>query len=127
MLAKTSSTCNKRGKTARAAMMRHLQSKKPEDTMESFENTISTLSTTDKTSGFFRQLTPSEKYVPGKENAFADYLGRKYEVDQTDTDLPTTLRAAASTDLINVVETRAKTRQKLATLPQTDLEVPETL
>uniref|UniRef100_A0A915HV05 Uncharacterized protein n=1 Tax=Romanomermis culicivorax TaxID=13658 RepID=A0A915HV05_ROMCU len=64
------------------------------------------------------------EYVPGKENAFADFLSRKYEIDQTDTDLPTTSNAAEAMDLINV-ETRAKTRQKLAMTPQTDLEVPE--
>uniref|UniRef100_A0A915JWG6 Uncharacterized protein n=1 Tax=Romanomermis culicivorax TaxID=13658 RepID=A0A915JWG6_ROMCU len=154
------------------------------DTMEIFENNISTLSATDRTPGFFRQLTPKEnhvilgmiwardrlktpspcvvssddtsssisiepaivnprsehflvvvinnsneivkvKYVPGKENAFADFLGGKYEVDQTDTNHTTTSKAAEAMDLINVVETRAKTRQKLARTPQTDLEVPE--
>uniref|UniRef100_A0A915L639 Uncharacterized protein n=1 Tax=Romanomermis culicivorax TaxID=13658 RepID=A0A915L639_ROMCU len=40
---------------------------------------------------------------------------------------PTTWNAASAMDKINVVETRAKTRQKLATMPQTDLEVPERL
>uniref|UniRef100_A0A915JM06 Integrase zinc-binding domain-containing protein n=1 Tax=Romanomermis culicivorax TaxID=13658 RepID=A0A915JM06_ROMCU len=49
----------------------------------------------------------------------------RYEFDQTDTNLPTTSKAAEATDLINVVETRAKTRQKLAMTPQTDLEAPE--
>uniref|UniRef100_A0A915I648 Uncharacterized protein n=1 Tax=Romanomermis culicivorax TaxID=13658 RepID=A0A915I648_ROMCU len=45
------------------AMMPHCRSKKPEvDTMESFENTISTLSATNKNPGFFRQSTPSEIY-----------------------------------------------------------------
>uniref|UniRef100_A0A915LB01 Uncharacterized protein n=1 Tax=Romanomermis culicivorax TaxID=13658 RepID=A0A915LB01_ROMCU len=39
-------------------------------------------------------------------------------------DVPTTSQAA--TNIINVIETKAKTRQKLATPPQTDLEVPET-
>uniref|UniRef100_A0A915K1A2 Uncharacterized protein n=1 Tax=Romanomermis culicivorax TaxID=13658 RepID=A0A915K1A2_ROMCU len=39
---------------------------------------------------------------------------------------PTTLKEATATDTINAVETRDKTRQKLATTPQTDLEVPET-
>uniref|UniRef100_A0A915KWX1 Uncharacterized protein n=1 Tax=Romanomermis culicivorax TaxID=13658 RepID=A0A915KWX1_ROMCU len=106
-------------------MMQHLRQKKLEDTMDIFENNISTLSGTDRTPGFFDQLMPKEKYVPGKENAFADFLSGKYEVDQADTNLPTTSKAAEATDLINVVETRAKTRQKLATMPQSDLEVPE--
>uniref|UniRef100_A0A915KGC3 Uncharacterized protein n=1 Tax=Romanomermis culicivorax TaxID=13658 RepID=A0A915KGC3_ROMCU len=64
-------------------------------------------------------------YLPGKETAFGDFLSRKYEVDQTDIDCPTTSKAAETTDLINVVETRAQTRQKLATTPQTDLKAPE--
>uniref|UniRef100_A0A915I956 Peptidase A2 domain-containing protein n=1 Tax=Romanomermis culicivorax TaxID=13658 RepID=A0A915I956_ROMCU len=42
-------------------MIQHLRSKKWEDTMEPFENTISTLSTTDRMPGFFRQLTPGER------------------------------------------------------------------
>uniref|UniRef100_A0A915J6B2 Uncharacterized protein n=1 Tax=Romanomermis culicivorax TaxID=13658 RepID=A0A915J6B2_ROMCU len=70
-------------------------------------------------------INNSNEIVKGKENAFADFLSRKYEVDQTDTDLPTTSKAAETTDLINVVETRDKTRQKLATMPQTDLEAPQ--
>uniref|UniRef100_A0A915KQC8 Uncharacterized protein n=1 Tax=Romanomermis culicivorax TaxID=13658 RepID=A0A915KQC8_ROMCU len=49
----------------------------------------------------------------------------KYEVDQMDNEVPTTSSAASAMDKVNVVETRAKTRQKLATTPQSDLEVPE--
>uniref|UniRef100_A0A915KD81 Uncharacterized protein n=1 Tax=Romanomermis culicivorax TaxID=13658 RepID=A0A915KD81_ROMCU len=67
-----------------------------------------------------------KEYIPGKENAFADFLSRKYGADQTDNKFPTTSNAAAAMDKINVVETRAKTRKKLATPPLTDLEVPET-
>uniref|UniRef100_A0A915JE68 Uncharacterized protein n=1 Tax=Romanomermis culicivorax TaxID=13658 RepID=A0A915JE68_ROMCU len=37
-----------------------------------------------------------------------------------------TSKADTAMDMINVFETRVKTRQKLATWPQTDLEVPET-
>uniref|UniRef100_A0A915KKH0 Uncharacterized protein n=1 Tax=Romanomermis culicivorax TaxID=13658 RepID=A0A915KKH0_ROMCU len=66
-----------------------------------------------------------KEYVAGKENAFADFLSRKYEVDQTDTNHPTTSKAAEAMDFINVVETRAKTREKLAMMPQTDLKAPE--
>uniref|UniRef100_A0A915KIX3 Uncharacterized protein n=1 Tax=Romanomermis culicivorax TaxID=13658 RepID=A0A915KIX3_ROMCU len=103
------------------------EAKPPEQiTMESFENAISTLSTTDRNLGFFRRLTPSEKYVPGKENTFSDFLSRKYKVDPTNNDVPMTWKADTAMDKINVFETRAKTRQKLATWPQTDLEVPET-
>uniref|UniRef100_A0A915K204 Uncharacterized protein n=1 Tax=Romanomermis culicivorax TaxID=13658 RepID=A0A915K204_ROMCU len=47
------------------AMTRHLGLKKLEDTMEPFENTISTLITTDRTPGFFQQLMPEEKLLEG--------------------------------------------------------------
>uniref|UniRef100_A0A915I5D1 Uncharacterized protein n=1 Tax=Romanomermis culicivorax TaxID=13658 RepID=A0A915I5D1_ROMCU len=57
--------------------------------------------------------------------ATTSIMGQKYKVDQMDTNLPTTSKAAEATDMINVVETRAKTRQKLATMPQTDLKAPE--
>uniref|UniRef100_A0A915K4D6 Uncharacterized protein n=1 Tax=Romanomermis culicivorax TaxID=13658 RepID=A0A915K4D6_ROMCU len=46
-------------------------------------------------------------------------------IAQKDTNHPTTLKAAEATDLINVVETRAQTRQKLVTTPQTDLKAPK--
>uniref|UniRef100_A0A915KVE9 HAT C-terminal dimerisation domain-containing protein n=1 Tax=Romanomermis culicivorax TaxID=13658 RepID=A0A915KVE9_ROMCU len=52
---------------------------------------------------------------------------QKYKVHQMDNEVPTTSNAASAMDKINVVETPAKTRQKLATPPQTDLEVPDTL
>uniref|UniRef100_A0A915K0H3 Uncharacterized protein n=1 Tax=Romanomermis culicivorax TaxID=13658 RepID=A0A915K0H3_ROMCU len=68
-----------------------------------------------------------KEYVPGKENAFADFLSQKNKVGQTDNEVPTTSNAVSTIDKTNVVETWAKTRQKLAALPQTDLEVPETL
>uniref|UniRef100_A0A915KD14 Uncharacterized protein n=1 Tax=Romanomermis culicivorax TaxID=13658 RepID=A0A915KD14_ROMCU len=48
------------------------------------------------------------------------------EVDQTDNDKSTTSSQNNATDIVNVVETRAKSRQKLAPPPQNDLEVPET-
>uniref|UniRef100_A0A915KY53 Reverse transcriptase domain-containing protein n=1 Tax=Romanomermis culicivorax TaxID=13658 RepID=A0A915KY53_ROMCU len=66
------------------------------------------------------------KYVPGKENAFADFLSRKYEVDQTDNDKPTTSSQNNTTNIVNVVETRAKSREKLAPPPQDDLKFPGT-
>uniref|UniRef100_A0A915HPL8 Integrase zinc-binding domain-containing protein n=1 Tax=Romanomermis culicivorax TaxID=13658 RepID=A0A915HPL8_ROMCU len=50
----------------------------------------------------------------------------KKRVDQTDKDKPTTSSQNNTTDIVNVVETRAKSRQKLAPPPQNDLEVPET-
>uniref|UniRef100_A0A915JZN1 Uncharacterized protein n=1 Tax=Romanomermis culicivorax TaxID=13658 RepID=A0A915JZN1_ROMCU len=65
-------------------------------------------------------------YAPGKETPFADFLSQKYKVNQTDNNKPTTLNQNNTTDTVNVVETRAKSRQKLALLPQNDLEVPET-
>uniref|UniRef100_A0A915KGG5 Uncharacterized protein n=1 Tax=Romanomermis culicivorax TaxID=13658 RepID=A0A915KGG5_ROMCU len=68
-----------------------------------------------------------KEYFPGKETPFADFLSQKYKVDQTDNNKPTTWSQNNSTDIINVVETRAKSRQKLAPPPQNDLEVPETL
>uniref|UniRef100_A0A915JP20 Gag protein n=1 Tax=Romanomermis culicivorax TaxID=13658 RepID=A0A915JP20_ROMCU len=74
---------------------------------------------------YSNDATPWMEKTGGKENAFADFLSRKYEVDQTDTDRPTTSKAAETIDLINVVGTRAKTRQKLARTPQTDLEAPK--
>uniref|UniRef100_A0A915JYG7 Uncharacterized protein n=1 Tax=Romanomermis culicivorax TaxID=13658 RepID=A0A915JYG7_ROMCU len=45
-------------------------------------------------------------YVPEKENAFADFLGRKYDVDQPDHDKRTNLNQAKTTDIVNIVETR---------------------
>uniref|UniRef100_A0A915HF80 Uncharacterized protein n=1 Tax=Romanomermis culicivorax TaxID=13658 RepID=A0A915HF80_ROMCU len=66
-----------------------------------------------------------EKYVPEKENAFADFLGQKYDVDQPDHDKRTNLNQAKTTNIVNVVKTRVKSRQKLAALPQNDLEVPK--
>uniref|UniRef100_A0A915LAD9 Uncharacterized protein n=1 Tax=Romanomermis culicivorax TaxID=13658 RepID=A0A915LAD9_ROMCU len=65
-------------------------------------------------------------YVPGKKNAFADFLSRKYKVDQTKNNDPTTSKAPTATDINNLVETRAKTRQKLKQPPQNDLEVHKT-
>uniref|UniRef100_A0A915LB48 Uncharacterized protein n=1 Tax=Romanomermis culicivorax TaxID=13658 RepID=A0A915LB48_ROMCU len=47
-----------------------------------------------------------EKYVPEKENAFADFLSRKYDVDQPDNNKTTTSNQAKTTDIVNVVETR---------------------
>uniref|UniRef100_A0A915K3E4 Uncharacterized protein n=1 Tax=Romanomermis culicivorax TaxID=13658 RepID=A0A915K3E4_ROMCU len=44
-----------------------------------------------------------------------------------DNEVTTTSNAASAMDKINVVKTWAKTRQKLAAMPPTDLEVPETL
>uniref|UniRef100_A0A915JUR2 Uncharacterized protein n=1 Tax=Romanomermis culicivorax TaxID=13658 RepID=A0A915JUR2_ROMCU len=67
-----------------------------------------------------------KEYISGKENPFADFLSQKYEVDQTDNNKPTTSSQNNSTDIVNVVQTRAKSRQKLAPPPQNDLEVPET-
>uniref|UniRef100_A0A915IWF5 Uncharacterized protein n=1 Tax=Romanomermis culicivorax TaxID=13658 RepID=A0A915IWF5_ROMCU len=64
------------------------------------------------------------EYVPGKENAFADFLSQKY-VDQPGNNTPSTSNQITTTDMVNVVETRAKSRQKLALEPQNDLEASE--
>uniref|UniRef100_A0A915KQS3 Uncharacterized protein n=1 Tax=Romanomermis culicivorax TaxID=13658 RepID=A0A915KQS3_ROMCU len=84
------------------------------------------LSTTERNLEYFHQLTLSEKYVLGKENAFADFLSRKYDVDQPGTNNRSTSNTPKTTDAVNVVKTRSKSRQKLAPLPQNDLEVLET-
>uniref|UniRef100_A0A915I259 Uncharacterized protein n=1 Tax=Romanomermis culicivorax TaxID=13658 RepID=A0A915I259_ROMCU len=49
--------------------------------MDQFKNNISTLSATKRNPGYSRQLMPSRKYIPGKENAFADFLSRKYDAE----------------------------------------------
>uniref|UniRef100_A0A915IJB9 Uncharacterized protein n=1 Tax=Romanomermis culicivorax TaxID=13658 RepID=A0A915IJB9_ROMCU len=66
-----------------------------------------------------------KEYIPGKENAFADFLSQKYDIDQPSNDKPSTSNQTKTIDIVNVVETRAKSRQKLAPPPQNDLEVPE--
>uniref|UniRef100_A0A915JCL5 Uncharacterized protein n=1 Tax=Romanomermis culicivorax TaxID=13658 RepID=A0A915JCL5_ROMCU len=65
------------------------------------------------------------EYVPRKENTFADFFSRKYEVDQTDSNKPTASSQNNTTNRVNVVKTRAKSRQKLAQPPQNDVGVPE--
>uniref|UniRef100_A0A915K8X8 Uncharacterized protein n=1 Tax=Romanomermis culicivorax TaxID=13658 RepID=A0A915K8X8_ROMCU len=64
------------------------------------------------------------KYVPGKENAFADFLSWKYDIGQPGNNKPSTSNQDTTTDMVNVVETRAKSRQKLAPPPQDDSEAP---
>uniref|UniRef100_A0A915HNK7 Uncharacterized protein n=1 Tax=Romanomermis culicivorax TaxID=13658 RepID=A0A915HNK7_ROMCU len=66
------------------------------------------------------------EYIPGRENKFADFLSRKYDVEQPSNDKQSTSNHNTTTDIVSVVETSDKSRQKLATLPQNDLEVPET-
>uniref|UniRef100_A0A915HRM2 Uncharacterized protein n=1 Tax=Romanomermis culicivorax TaxID=13658 RepID=A0A915HRM2_ROMCU len=114
------------------------------NTMDPRKDTISTLSATERNPEFFGHLTQREsmffhryyktchleieakiEYVPGQENTFADFLSPKYEVHQTDNDKSTTSSQNNTTDIVNVVETRAKSRQKLAPPPQNYLEVPE--
>uniref|UniRef100_A0A915JDG5 Uncharacterized protein n=1 Tax=Romanomermis culicivorax TaxID=13658 RepID=A0A915JDG5_ROMCU len=55
-----------------------------------------------------------------------DFLSRKYDVDQPDDDKPSTSDLRTNGDSINILETRARSRQKLAPQPQDDLEAPET-
>uniref|UniRef100_A0A915JT94 Uncharacterized protein n=1 Tax=Romanomermis culicivorax TaxID=13658 RepID=A0A915JT94_ROMCU len=73
-------------------MIQHLQQKELEDTMDHFENNISTLSATERNLGYFPLLSQSE---------------------------------TKTTDIVNVVETRARSRKKLVSQPQIDLEASE--
>uniref|UniRef100_A0A915K0H2 Uncharacterized protein n=1 Tax=Romanomermis culicivorax TaxID=13658 RepID=A0A915K0H2_ROMCU len=92
--------------------------------MDLCKDNISTLSATDSNPGYFCQLMLSGKYVPGNENAFADFLSWKYDIGQPGNNKPSTSNQDTTTDMVNVVETRAKSRQKLAPPPQDDSEAP---
>uniref|UniRef100_A0A915IIU8 Uncharacterized protein n=1 Tax=Romanomermis culicivorax TaxID=13658 RepID=A0A915IIU8_ROMCU len=53
-----------------------------------------------------------KEYIPGKGNAFADFLCEKYNVNQPGNDTLSASNEAKTTDIVNVVKTRAKPRQK---------------
>uniref|UniRef100_A0A915HX93 Uncharacterized protein n=1 Tax=Romanomermis culicivorax TaxID=13658 RepID=A0A915HX93_ROMCU len=63
--------------------------------------------------------------VPGKENAFADFLSCKYKVNKTNDD-PSTSKYTTNVDSINIVETKAQFWKKTAPQLQVDLEAPKT-
>uniref|UniRef100_A0A915HTM1 Uncharacterized protein n=1 Tax=Romanomermis culicivorax TaxID=13658 RepID=A0A915HTM1_ROMCU len=69
---------------------------------------------------------PNEKYVLGKENAFTDFLSRKYEVNKINDDEPSTSKSSTHGDSISIIKTKAISKQKTATQPQIDLEAPKT-
>uniref|UniRef100_A0A915JRH9 Uncharacterized protein n=1 Tax=Romanomermis culicivorax TaxID=13658 RepID=A0A915JRH9_ROMCU len=66
-----------------------------------------------------------KEYVSQKENAFADFLSQKCDIDTQDNGKPSTSDPTSSGDSINIVEMRAKSKQKLAPQPQADMEVPK--